>query len=105
MLDYNFQEGEEVIDTYGVKGIIVDVCKCEECEKRGFYEPIVKWENREELDWITCSEERQGFPFTHRIGNRIFTPFDRAGAENRLREYKEKIAELQKGIERMNEED
>lgn len=104
MLDYGFQEGEEVIDIYGRKGKITGVCHCSECEARGFYEPIVQWENEEYVDWITNCEERQGFPTIHRIGNRIFTLFDIEEAERRLKECQKEVEYWQKGIERIKTE-
>lgn len=91
MLDYGFEIGEEVIDIYGRKGEIVGVCDCDECKKRGFYEPVVKWRYKENEDWITAYEEQQGFPRIHSIRDRIFNPFNEQELEERLKELKEKL--------------
>ena len=34
-------------DQHGI-GKVVEICRCEECEKRGFYQPQIKYANYEE---------------------------------------------------------
>lgn len=102
MLDYGFQEGEEVIDIYGRKGEIVSVCKCCECKARGFYEPIVKWEHEEDKEWITNCQEAQGFPYLHSIGKRVFNPYDREETEKRIDELQKELSIYQKGLKVIN---
>lgn len=93
---YNFQVGESVIDIYGRKGIITDICNCSECNHRGFYEFVVKWNYKpNEEDWITDYDEKNGFPRLHKVGKRIFNSLDLEGASNAMREIEKQISELQ----------
>lgn len=42
--DYDFKVGDLVVTVYGDIGNITDICDCDECKKRGFYEP--RWVDR-----------------------------------------------------------
>ena len=37
-----FEVGDEVITSTGKVGVITDICTCEKCKERGFYEPTVE---------------------------------------------------------------
>lgn len=39
MNNYNFKVGDKVVTVYGETGVIVDICTCDNCKERGFYEP------------------------------------------------------------------
>lgn len=108
MIDkYNFQVGERVLDIFGRKGTIIHTCHCSECERRGFYEFVVKWNYKpNEEDWFTDYDEKNGFSQIHKIGRRIFNPLDLEKALAGKKEIQEQINELQeqkrylsKGIE------
>lgn len=52
--------GDLVVRENGEAGVIVDICKCDQCEKRGFYELCVDWGDGVD-DCITNGEwERTG---------------------------------------------
>lgn len=42
------KEGMYVRDEYYGIGQVKDICTCEECKKRGFYEPIISYANHTE---------------------------------------------------------
>lgn len=48
-------------------GFVSDICNCEECEKRGFYEPHVKFMDGTE-DWITKYQAEHISDFYKQIG-------------------------------------
>lgn len=105
MLDYGFQIGEEVIDTYGRKGKIVRVCKCEECKKRGFYEPSIQWDNSDnpwDVYIPSNISELHGFPELHSIGDRIFSEYDLNGAKREMERLRKEMIEVQKEIDFMS---
>lgn len=100
MMDkYNFQVGEEVIDTFGRKGKIVSVCHCEQCEERGFYEPIIEWEYCSTPDMPSNIAEQKGFPSIHSMGNRVFNDYDIELAKGELHILKEQIKCIEEQIE------
>lgn len=69
MIDIGFDIhiGDFVKTTGGKVGYITDICKCSECEKRGFYEPVVKYLDNVEDD-ITYYEAMYGFMGYEQIG-------------------------------------
>lgn len=92
---YNFQVGEKVIDIYGRKGTIIHTCHCSECERRGFYEFVVKWDYKpDEEDWFTNYDKQRGFSQIHRIGKRVFNPLDLEKSLTAMKEIQEQIKEL-----------
>lgn len=53
--------GDLVMHANGDVGVITDICKCDQCEERGFYELAVNWHNDDCSDFITNHEwERTG---------------------------------------------
>ena len=67
-----FEIGDKVVTTFGEVGHIVDICKCEYCVERGFFEPI--WEEDEYGDrhYITCYMADSGFDDFVQIGKYRF---------------------------------
>ena len=70
MLEYKFEIGDEVITSYGETGKVIDICECEQCAERGFYELIVRYDGY--TDWITIGEAKNGFENYYQIGKYIF---------------------------------
>lgn len=46
--EIKFSIGIYIEDVYGNKGYVKDFCTCTECQKRGFFEPIVEYAYGEE---------------------------------------------------------
>lgn len=67
MLAGNLREGDYVETSDGRVGYIKGICRCEECMRRGFYEPTVHFTDGEE-DAITKYEAENGFKGYKRIG-------------------------------------
>lgn len=69
-----FKKGDIVIDTNGRVGYIKDVCYCDKCKERGFYEFEINWiDNPEEYDYASVYDFKMGLEkrFT-RIGEYTF---------------------------------
>lgn len=66
-----FRVGDEVITSDGRKGKIVDICHCENCRRRGFYEPKVLYED-EKVEDITKTDKELNFCDFYKIGDVIF---------------------------------
>lgn len=90
--EYDFKVGDEVITSIGEKGIICDICKCEACQRRGFYEPKVKFNGTGGI-YITNYDRDCGFKSFYKIGDYIFGNIDAEGAEANMK-LKEKDLQL-----------
>lgn len=75
--DYEFNIGDKVITTEGEVGSIVDVCKCDKCAKRGFFEPIWVKDGDKYQSYITNFDAKNGFNSFYRIGKYRFNDFDK----------------------------
>lgn len=74
-LTCGFKVGDEVITYDGRVGKIIDICTCDECKKRSFYEPEV-WFDNGDTDYITVSSKNNGFKYFYKIEDRIFGNLD-----------------------------
>ena len=45
-------------EEYGI-GKVTDICTCEQCEERGFYQPIIKYQNHSE--YVTTYNNMQDY--------------------------------------------
>lgn len=73
---YTFKVGDQVITSDGRVGTITDICTCESCKKRGFYEPRVDTEVGLYDIWITDTDKNNGFISYYKIGDRVFGNID-----------------------------
>ena len=71
LLRYAFKVGDEVITDDGCVGTITDICTCDHCKKRGFYEPIVQMKIGSQI-YITDTDKENGFISYYKIGDRVF---------------------------------
>ena len=69
---YKFNIGDFIEDIDGNVGYIDFICDCEECKKRGFYEPRIHYTSGE-TDYITIHELEYLEKFYKRIGKYDFT--------------------------------
>jgi hypothetical protein len=76
LLYYNFKIGDEVITSEGLIGVITDICDCDKCKERGFYEPQVKTTFGDSGIYITDTEKNSGFPSFYKIGDHVFGNID-----------------------------
>lgn len=73
---YTFKVGDQVITDDGRVGTITDICTCEGCKKRGFYEPRVDTEVGLYDIWITDTDKNNGFISYYKIGDKVFGNID-----------------------------
>ncbi len=72
----DFKVGDEVITSTGEVGVITDVCTCDRCRERGFFEPKVKTKIGNDTIYITDNDLRVGFRSFYKIGNHVFGNLD-----------------------------
>ena len=70
-LTCGFKIGDEVITNDGRIGVIVDICTCQSCKNRGFYEPKIQYNNGD-IDYMMISDKNNGFKSYYKIGDHIF---------------------------------
>ena len=93
-LTCGFKVGDEVITDDGRVGIITDICDCEYCKKRGFYEPIVEMKLGSQM-YITDTDKENGFISYYKIGDKVFGNIDDQYLHSHLKEYTEAIKEIE----------
>lgn len=92
--DYKFNVGDTVVTTDGIIGRITSICRCECCEKRGFYE--ITWSNKVNVEDITLYDAKNGFEGYWRIGKYRFHEFDRAGVEEQIEHCEKEVQNISK---------
>ena len=88
MNEYKFNIGDEVITADGWCGEIISFCDCSRCKERGFFEPIVEWQDGS-VDWIPDLVCHNNFSNYYKIGDYVF-------GNIHLEDVKEKIYDLKK---------
>ena len=68
---YTFKVGDMVITDDGRVGTITDICTCDRCKERGFYEPSALMEDGDRI-YITDTDKENGFKCYYQIGDRVF---------------------------------
>jgi hypothetical protein len=100
-LTCGFKAGDEVITDDGRVGIIKDICDCEHCKKRGFYEPIVEMKLGSQI-YITDTDKANGFISYYKIGDRVFGNIDDKYLWDHLKTYQEAIKEIEAQLDVIN---
>ena len=98
--DYNFKIGDKVIT---VEGEIVDICYCEECAKRDFFEPMWKRPEDEYNIYIDKYQAEMGFIGFYQIGNYHFNEFDKDEVLRNIAYHEEELAKLKKQLKVIEE--
>lgn len=71
--DRTFNVGDLVIQTDGMLGQIVAICNCENCKKRGFYEPRVEYfDANKTSEYMTNYDYLNNFKYYYQIGKEFF---------------------------------
>jgi hypothetical protein len=94
LLRYTFKVGDEVITDDGRVGVITDICDCERCKERGFYEPVVEMKIGSQI-YITDTDKKNGFISYYKIGDRVFGNIDDKYLHSHLKTYTEAIKEIE----------
>ena len=93
--DYDFKIGDKVITTEGEVGIIVDICNCDRCVRRGFFEPIWVKDGDKYQNYITKFDAELGFNGFYKIGEYRFNEFDKG-------EVLQNMAYCEKELKKLN---
>lgn len=91
-LTCGFRVGDRVITADGRTGTITDICICDRCKERGFYEPTVTFDNHRE--YISISDKNDGFKSYYSIGDRVFGNLDEKSVCKELDEITERQRQL-----------
>ena len=93
-LTCGFKVGDEVITYDGCVGEIIDICTCDRCRERGFFEPEVQYNNGE-IDYIMISDKNNGFKNFYKIGDRVFGNLDDGRLLARILGLREELEDLE----------
>ena len=96
-LTCGFKVGDKVITDDGRVGQIIDICTCDQCQERGFYEPEVEFDDGR-TDYITVSNKKNGFRSFYKIGDHIFGNLDDSYLVARTTTLKEELHILEKQL-------
>ena len=97
----SFKFGDIVITSKGEMGVVVDVCDCDRCKSRGFYEPQIKTVVGSSMIWCTDSDKEDGFKSFYRIGDEVFGNIDKDGLDSEIDEVKHRIRSCEKELSEM----
>lgn len=97
-LTCGFKVGDQVITSNGKTGIITDICTCDQCKKRGFYEPKVEVIIGTGSIWITDNDKRVNFRSFYRIGDHIYGNIDEDVVLYDIERKNEEIIDAQKDL-------
>lgn len=100
--DYEFHIGDEVITTEGLKGRITDICTCDRCGTRGFYEPTVDF-GRGYNNYITHWDYQDGFDRFYKIGKYRFNDFDKGEVLREIAGFEDELKRLRKQLKVIEE--
>ncbi len=88
-----FKVGDKVITNDGRTGVISDICTCETCKKRGFYEPTVAMDDGTS-EYIMISDKKNGFKSYYSIGDRVFGNLDEESVTKEMNEMWDRQVKL-----------
>ena len=93
-LTCGFKVGDEVITSDGCIGVITDICTCDRCKERGFYEPEIEMKLGPQI-WMTDSDKDNGFEDYYKVGNRVFGNINDKYLLGRMETLKEEMQEIE----------
>lgn len=94
-LTCGFRVGDRVVTNDGRVGFISEICDCESCKKRGFYEPTVTFEDRT-TEYVMISDKNNGFKSYYQIGRHVYGNFNEESVDKELEELAEQYRKLTK---------
>ena len=101
--DYEFHVGDEVITAEGVIGKITNICTCDRCERRGFYEPF--WSTKNDK-WEHCIHKyvaENGFRGFYKIGKYHFDDFDKGEVLRNMGYHEDQLKKLRNQLKVIEE--
>ena len=100
-LTCGFKVGDKVITSDGRVGEIFEICTCDECRKRGFFEPTVEFDDGD-MDYITISAKKNGFKYFYQIGDKVFGNLDDGYLLDRISCLKGELQQLESQLAVVN---
>lgn len=92
-LSCGFKVGDKVITADGRTGYIKDICTCDKCKNRGFYEPTVTMDDGTS-EYIEISDKRNGFKSYYSIGAKVFGNLDEESLLKAIQRVDQEIRDL-----------
>lgn len=92
-LTCGFKIGDKVITNDGRTGVISEICTCETCKQRGFYEPTVTMDDGTS-EYIMISDKNNGFKSYYSIGNKVFGNLDEKSVSKEIDECEDRLLTL-----------
>lgn len=97
-----FNVGDKVITYDGIQGRIVDICHCQHCKDKGFFEPIIEFENGQKTS-ITLSDVKNGCMAYYLIGKQVLgNKIEKEELQKQLAELEDRKKLLRKQIWRLD---
>ena len=102
--DYNFKVGDRVITTRGEIGRINNICTCEKCKERGFFEPTWDDYTNEVRRNISNYEAENNFQGYYSIGEYKFgNEFEKDEIIDSIDRHNKAISDLLIQLKRIEE--
>lgn len=101
LLEFTFKVGDEVVTSTGKIGIITDICTCDRCKERGFYEPVVETKVGNGTIYITDNDKRANFRSFYKIGDRVFGNLDEDDLLDSIERNQAQIRELNEELDQL----
>ena len=81
----------------GQVGRIIDICTCDRCKEREFYEPTLKMDNGE-TEYIMISDKKNGFKSYYSIGSYVFVNLDEESVLQDTKTLRSELADLEEQL-------
>ena len=94
--DYEFHIGDDVITTEGIRGKITNICTCQRCESRGFYEPFWTSKDNDYEHCIVKDIAEMNFSGFYKIGKYRFNDFDKGEVLQSMAYHEKELKQLKK---------
>lgn len=99
-----FKVGDKVITAKGEVGIIQEICSCDGCKERGFYEPQIKTLIGNDTIMCTDSDKRDNFKSFYSIGEEVYGNLDDTELICDIAKVKRQIKDKQTELEQLEKQ-